>query len=254
MKKIGALLSVISFAGMLLLSAGCEESSREAAGPEESGWKLVFRDDFDRGELGDDWEVVEGEWKVEDGTLRDTGTLISARGFSGESDPDRPDDYRPAFQRLEFEARTDLQPRPPAPPLAIPGFPTDEEEPSVCDLSSFIHAAPSEDSDAPWRTGYFFQFGGHRNTLNRITRAGADLVADEDPDVLIAEDKLHSIAVENDEGHLRFFVDGELLYEHREEFSIIGEGQDRVGFYFFKPDTIVEEVRVYIKTLPRDDI
>jgi len=65
--------------------------------PEEAGWELIFEDDFAREELGPNWKVIEGNWSVQDGHLRGSGTLVSARGF-------------PGFQRLEFEAVTDVRP------------------------------------------------------------------------------------------------------------------------------------------------
>ena len=67
---------------------------------EEAGWELVFSDDFDRDELGNDWKVVGGKWEVKDGALHGGGVLISTRIFSGAG--------APAYQRMEFDASVDM--------------------------------------------------------------------------------------------------------------------------------------------------
>ncbi len=213
--------------------------------PDAAGWELVFEDDFDRDELGEDWEVVSGNWKVEDGYLQGSGTLISSRGFPGrERENDTialPGEASPAFQRLEFEAQSDVD------PILMPGT---VPEVSMGDLSSFIHAQWTEESSAsPWDTGYFFQFGGFHNTRNRIARQGADVIDDVDSEHRIIPDKTHTIVVENDEGHLRFFLDGELLYEHEEELSIVGHENACVGLYFYT-NARVSNLKVYVKRLP----
>jgi hypothetical protein len=236
---------VASLACLLVISVGRPASSQEAntvrktikpAPAEQAGWKLAFSDDFDRNELGEDWLVVDGKWTVEHSCLRGSGTLISARGF--------PKDSPPGFQRLEFEAATDVQP--------IIFF-KDKPKPKVVvsDLSSFIHARPAEKAKSPLETGYFFQFGGMNNTRNQLRRAGATLLLDSNPKKLITTDQVHRIIVENDRGRLRMFVDDELVLQHSEKMSIVGPEHDRVGFYFYTAAK-VDNVRVYVKQLPND--
>jgi len=200
--------------------------------PEEAGWELIFEDDFAREELGPNWKVIEGNWSVQEGHLRGSGTLVSARGF-------------PGFQRLEFEAVTDVR------PVALLGAAA-EAVVSVSDISSFIQAR-LEENVSPTRPGYFFQFGGFMNTRNRLRRAGVDLWADEDPKTLITPGKVHHIIVENDEGRVRFIVDGTLVVEHSETEFIVGPGQDRFGFYFYTA-VKVGNVKLYVKPLMDDMI
>ena len=33
------------------------------------GWKLVFEDNFDCSEVGENWKVLKGDWQVEKGKL-----------------------------------------------------------------------------------------------------------------------------------------------------------------------------------------
>ncbi|MCA1810094.1 MAG: hypothetical protein ABR497_06935 [Kiritimatiellia bacterium] len=226
MKLTGCLL-----AGCLALAAGaaCAEES------EKDGWKLLFHDDFNRKELGEDWQVVNGEWEIVDGALRGSGTLLTSKGI--------PADYPPGFQRIEYKAVTDVQP--------IIFFP-DRPKPkvSVGDMGCIIHAQPSE-AGAPTRTGYFFQFGGFHNTRNNLSRAGTNLITDEDEANMIEVDKVHTIVAENDQGKLRFMVDGKLIYEVDEPQSILGPDYDRVGFYFYTAAKVMD-VKVYVKRLADD--
>jgi len=201
---------------------------------EKAGWTLVFSDDFKRTELGKDWVVVDGNWKVENGFLHGSGMLISAHGF--------PSDYPPGFLRMEFEAASDVKP--------IIFF-KDQPKPKVglSDLSSFIHAQPLEKNKNPLGSGYFFQFGGQMNTLNKLLKNGQQRQLDEAPKKLISQDTTHKVVVENDRGQLRFFVDGELVLHDADKQPVAGVGYDRVGFYFYTAFKI-SSVKVYVKRLP----
>ena len=55
-------------------------------------WTLAFSDDFQRAELGPDWKVLEGEWRIESGWLVGKGKLRCTRRFPGR-------------QRLDYEAQ-----------------------------------------------------------------------------------------------------------------------------------------------------
>ena len=234
---------VTMWTGLLMVSGslaltglGAEESL--AAGPgaaEKAGWTLVFSDDFKRTELGKDWVVVDGNWKVENGCLRGSGTLMSALGF--------PSDYPPGFLRMEFEAISAVKP--------IIFF-KDKPTPKVglSDLSAFIHVGTNKN---PLGKGYFFQFGGQMNTRNKILKNGEVRQIDAAPKKLISQDAPHKIVVENDKGQLRFFVDGELVLRDTDKQPIAGVDYDRVGFYFYTTFK-VSSVKVYVKRLPNDRI
>lgn len=224
-------------AGLIALTAitGCmsSKSAVKLKPAEESGWKLAFTDTFDRDELGDDWKVIDGNWKIVDGNLRGSGTLIMNKGF--------PEGNPPGFQRFEFEAATDVKP--------IVFFKNKgKPKVTVSDISSFIQAQPPE-KGKPLRSGYFFQFGGFNNSKNQIRKQGTTLKSDDNPEKVIDVGKSHKIIVENDEGKVRMFVDGELVLEQDEKTSVIGPDQNRAGFYFYTACK-VPEVKVYVKKLP----
>jgi len=201
----------------------------KSAPAEQAGWRLAFHDRFDRTELGADWKILDGQWSIRAGNLVSSGgKLVTARGFTG-------------FQRLEFDAATDVK------PLELLANQPKRPAGGVSDLSCFIQAQADGN---PLLTGYFFQFGGNNNTCNRLRRAGIETWRSEDPAHMITPNKTHRIVVENDEGRLRFIVDGHLLREEREEGSLVGDEQNRIGFYLYTAAKL-RNVKIYIK--PLDD-
>ncbi len=199
---------------------------------EEAGWAPLFVDDFDRDELGDHWEIEEGQWTVDGGYLRGDGILFSAAGLP---------DGQVGYLRMEFDVMTDLeavQMSPDSPPAV----------PSPNDFSSFIHSIdPRQSGVNALRTGYFFQFGGYFNQRNRIARNFEPVITTMSEGV-IEVDKPYTIVVENDVGVLRFWVNGELLFEETDPAPIIGGDNDRYGL-FFMTKAKVSQVRVYIKRI-----
>ena len=202
----------------------------------EAGWRLVLHDRFQRNSLGANWQALDGKWTVSDGFLRGSGTLISTRGFPGGGSA--------GFVRMEFEAFTDQKP-------AVLLNKASKSKGRASDMSSFIHAKPSKESVAAVKSGYFFQFGGYWNKRNQLTRAGTTLDGDESPKVRIRPGGKHRIVVENDRGRLRCFVNGRPILSFTEKSSLVGPGQDRVGFYFYTAAK-VKSVKVYVKSLAND--
>ena len=43
---------------------------RRALTENEADWIVLFEDDFERSELGDSWQVVNGNWTIENGVAR----------------------------------------------------------------------------------------------------------------------------------------------------------------------------------------
>ncbi len=204
---------------------------------EADGWELVFVDTFEREELGAAWAPAVGDWRIEDNHLVGAGVLFSTNGYPG--------DHPPGFLRIEFDATADTE------IMGVSGE-VEEGEMVVSDMSAFIHARPDDgDGWQAFRNGYFFQFGGRHNTINRILRDGLSFAADQNPELLIVPGQTHHLVAENDQGTLRFWIDGQLIFEEREPNSMMGQGRDRVGLYFFTW-VRVNEVRVYTKRLQDD--
>ena len=199
---------------------------------EESGWELTFSDNFDRNELGNEWEAFEGVWTVKDGALHGAGTLISNSDALRAKKGD--------YQRFEFEATADVESI-----LTFPGKPAPNID--VCDVSSFIHSQFPRDKENPIFSGFFFQFGGMHNKQNRILKGKKDCTLNRKAKKVITPGKPHKIVVENDHGHLKHFVDGELIQEYKDKSPLKPEpDQNQVGFYFYTNGK-VSNVKVYTK-------
>jgi len=95
---------------------------------ESADWIPAFSDDFQRTELGPDWQVIEGEWKIDGGWLVGRGKLVCTRKF-------------PGGQRLDYEARAGCD--------------------QPCDLSAFLSCSPTGD-------GVFFGFGSGNNQGSKL--------------------------------------------------------------------------------------
>ena len=192
-----------------------------------TGWKLAFHDTFDRKELGPDWIVVEGDCSIRNEELISTGmTLLTAHGF-------------PGFHRLEYQIITDVK------PFALFTDETRKSEVAVSDFSALIQVGTEKH---PIRDGYFFQFGGGENTYNFLWRDGTEIWRNNHPEYKIVPDKLHHIIWENDEGLLRFIVDGNVVFEGQEPSSLVGEGRARAGLYLGSAARI-KEIKLYVKEL-----
>ena len=50
---------------------------------EIADWTVQFADDFEREQLGNDWQILNGRWKIADGKLVGKGELLCAWRFPG---------------------------------------------------------------------------------------------------------------------------------------------------------------------------
>ncbi len=182
---------------------------REAASAKSvQDWTLVFSDDFEREELGENWKVLHGDWHIE------AGKLVTSGGYGEIAINKR----FPGCHRIEFEAMTRAE-RP-------------------CDFSPVIQSA-----GAGFEGGYLLQFGGGGNTVNRILR-GDDVLEDRSADRFIQAGEVHKVAAEFDGDAVRLTVDGSIIVEGHEAAPLLGEGHDMVGLYIYC-DATVDNVRVY---------
>ncbi|MBI3987244.1 MAG: hypothetical protein HY343_10005, partial [Lentisphaerae bacterium] len=101
-------------------------------------WMLSFEDTFQRATLGPDWRVLDGEWRLDNGSLVGHGSLLCLRRFRG-------------YHRVEIEA------------VALTDTP--------CDLSVFLQA-----NEEGWKSGVFFGFGSDMNTGSKLLLRGKETV------------------------------------------------------------------------------
>lgn len=224
-----------AYGARLRLEASREEwAQTEFTDALSAGWEPVFTETFDRTELGDMWEIIEGTWRVEDGTLIGSGMIASTVGF--------PNTPPPGYQRLEFTVSNYVE----------PGSAISDNKLAVSDFSAMLHLpAPDLYSTVPWTNCYFFQFGGQLNTANRILRHSKAIADDRTPSVLIDPNETYHIVAENDNGQLRLWVNQQLVLAGEEKDARIGTNYDRIGFYIFTTAKI-DDIKVYTKRLPDD--
>ncbi len=186
----------------------------EAARPEPE-WELAFEDDFSRDEIGDDWKALLGQWEVEDGALRsgsEHAEIVITRPFTG-------------LHRFELEIMT----------------PADTVRP--CDFSPAIHSHVPDVSGRLHTAGYWLQFGGAGNTLNRILRDGAEMDTTS-LDVFIEPGHVHEMVAEFDGEMVRLVVDGVTVMEAPDSAPLLGTDRRTVGLVTYNVAR-VQSVRVY---------
>ena len=135
----------------------------------------AFADDFQRPDLGRDWQVLDGEWQIENGWLTGQGTILCTRKLPGP-------------QRLEYDAVSD--------------------EAQPCDLSAFLGAG-----EAGLHSGALFGFGSKQNTVAMIVFNWGKSRFPESSEVpaRIIPGQVHHIACELAGVNLRHWVDGKLI-------------------------------------------
>ncbi|MGI5817611.1 MAG: hypothetical protein ACOX9R_05880 [Armatimonadota bacterium] len=185
----------------------------EADRPEPE-WELAFSDDFSRDELGDDWKPLLGGWQIEDGTLRSGAghaEIVIARPFTG-------------LHRFELEIMT----------------PADTVRP--CDFSPVIQSRQPLQGQLH-AGGYFLQFGGAGNTLNRILRDGVELHG-QSVDRFIEPGRVHHMIAEFDGLMVRLIVDDVTIMEAPDTPPLVGPDRGTVGLVTYNV-AHVGSVRVY---------
>jgi len=186
-------------------------------------WREDFHDDFNRASLGDNWQVVSGDWKIQDGKLVATGdrvdnVLLLNRPMS-------------ALQRIEFVAAS-----------VTPGW---EQAPQAkageaSDLAALLHTSAEKPLG-----GYSLLFGARFNSANAIRRTRDMVVTDAtEARIKIEPGRFYKIMAEFDGRHVRMTIDGKTILEYKEALPLLGPGHDRIGIYSYTPMQ-VKSVRVF---------
>ena len=202
-------LAVMAVVGLL---GGCTCPTRRGA-QAAGGWTLQFSDDFNRDELGEDWEAVAGDWRLQDGQLlggqvgkSGENTVICARLF-------------PGSQRVEFDAVT--------------------VDPQPCDLSGLLGV-----NRGGLTTGYFFGFGSDNNRGSKLLIESKRDV--ERYDAVIVPGQLHHVVCEREGNVLRHIIDGKVAVSYTDDPPLKGNAHEMIGFYIFTSGQI-DNVKVYTK-------
>ncbi len=147
-----------------------EVRAASSPGGPAAGPKLVFSDDFERDDVGEDWRSLHGAW-----TIKDRALYVVGPGTIACTKPVGPD------MRIEYDCIAD----------------------DPADLSAVLGIPPED-----WvRQGYFFGFGASANTRNKILRRGQEIHSDTRH--LPRPRQWHHVVIEKRGRHLRMLVDGQ---------------------------------------------
>ncbi len=222
---LGPLAVACLVASMMVASVGCETrnigkdrsntgESAQASAPDTR--ELVFSDQFERDQLGDDWkrgegEGGQGEWTIEDGWLE---------GKDIHNTPLWLRHKLPEQVRIEFDARA----RSARGDLKVEVFGDGVEHES----------------------GYILIFGGWENRLDVIARLdehGDD--RKERPSRKVQRGKTYRMAVERTENTIEWFVDGESFMTYEDPNPLRGSGHRYFAFSNWEAPVQFDNVEVY---------
>jgi len=179
------------------------------------GGTIVFQDDFERPELGSQWQVGHGPaWRLENGWVH------------GTTAPNDDDKNRglwlmqelPEKARIEFEAKS----------LSDIGD-------TKCEV---FNTEPRHEA------GYAIIFGGWRNTINTIARMGEHEPnrVEQKPHVRVQKGKVYKWAIVRNDNVVRWYIDGRLMISYDDKQPIAGR---YFGFNNWATDVWYDSVRVY---------
>ncbi len=119
---------------------------------------------------------------------------------------------------------------------------------------SFDVQATSRKGDVKWEcfgngtdheSGYIFIFGGWSNTISVLARRdehGAD--RKERRDLKVDPTRVYHMRIERRGGDLKWFVDGTLFLEWKDEHPLRGHGHDRFGFSAWETPAFFDNLRI----------
>lgn len=198
----------------MIVLVSCQ--TREIGSVASTDKKLVFSDDFERAELGENWvrgsgEGGPGQWTIKDGWV------------AGDRIKNDPLWYRaalPAKVRVEFDARS----------RSADG-----------DLKFEIFG----DGDRH-ESGYIVVLGGWKNSLDIVARLdehGEDRL--EQPTMKVEANKVYKIAAERIDSEIRIFVDGRLHMTYADEVPLKGAKHRFFAFNDWMVPVEFDNFRVY---------
>ncbi|MCA9695330.1 MAG: hypothetical protein KC636_37470 [Myxococcales bacterium] len=187
---------------MALLAVGCTELPRTYSS-ESADAVPIFRDDFERDELGPAWRVTGEGARIERGALFVEGLKNHPLWLTQAL----PDDVR-----IEFDAYT----------------PSEEGDIKIELAGDGASAAKTANYTA---TGYVILFGGWNNTVNAIVRRnehGRDKEAVDKPQV--EPGRRYHFVITREGGAIRWSLDGAELLLYEDPRPLVGEGHQHFAF------------------------
>lgn len=194
----------------LVLATGCTPQGDPGIG---SG----FYDDFERAELGSDYEKTGGNWRIDNGVLRVRGAKNHPLWL---------------LRTLPRDVRVELDVR-------------SESAAGDIKVELFGDGASHATQDRYVGTGYVIIFGGWGNTKNVLARMdehGADRVVG--PPRTVEPGHSYHFRIERIGGTLNVWVDDQLLVSMDDPEPLHGRGHDHFAFNNWQSDLRFDNLRV----------
>lgn len=175
---------------LVLVLSGCKtERKKEVSAKKEglTGGALVFEDDFERESLGERWINRTGRWRIEEGKLRIQKDRNQGLWL---------DFPLPSRVRVEFDAQA-----------------LEEEGDIKCEIFA---------SQPQHQAGYIVILGGWHNTVSVIARLDEHGQDRMESGVRAEKGKWHHFVLVRTSGSLRWYLDGNLVLEFRDEEPLQG--------------------------------
>ena len=207
-----------ALASLLLLPAACEEQPRTYSTASGDA-QLLFRDNFDRAELGPEWTTTGPGATLQDGALQ----LADLHNHPVWLNLALPDDVRVEFDAWAGTEEGDIK-------VELAG-----------DGRSYAKSASYT------ATGYVFILGGWNNALDVIARRdehGEDRVAVNREPKLEPERRYH-VTVTRRGGELRLELDGRPIAEMIDDAPLTGSSQAHFAFNNWESPTRFDNLVIY---------
>ena len=210
-KATRATLLLVTLTTAALSAVACTPQGDPGIGPEG------FSDDFERGELGDQWNNTGGNYSIRDGQLRVDGARNKPLWLRRKL----PNDVV-----IEFDTKSD-------------------SKDGDIKIELFGDGVSKAESVSYTATGYVVIFGGWKNTLNvlaRMNEHGDDRVVGEAYKVVPGQ--TYHMKIERRGATITAWVDGRKLVSMTDAEPLMGPGRDHFGFNNWQAPLTFDNLRV----------
>jgi serine/threonine protein kinase len=183
------------------------------AAERQRNWHLVFREDFSNTNVLSRWDI-HGQWTVKNRKLRLEGPDNQCMRFKTPV----PGDVRLVFDCLK-----------------------DGEE--LSDLSCFVGALKTSPMVSAYAGGYLFQYGAYWNRRNRLRSPQAILVNERAAPLV--RGKTYHVDAQKMGNRLVLKIDGQTIFDVRDEGAMYGAENAFVGFYNWQVPTVYSGIAIY---------
>ena len=175
---------------------------------------LVFEDSFERAEIGDNYEIQGGDWRIENGKLKS----------------------RTAKNRNLVLKSVDLP------------------QNGIVELTMKSHSDAVDVKFNLWGDGkihdhgdgYTFILGGWNNRISVISKLHEHKKKRSEKKEKLEKEKLYKIKVERLLSKIKWFVNGELFLEYNDETPLkVNDGYSKLSFANWRSDVEFDDLKIY---------